>query len=370
MFLGSDSRSWWSVCSFWADLRAVNMIVYEELECSGKILKVSDSIQSPRHLGAAGELFMYTNLMKILITDTLFIFPEHETMLTDAGYEFERLPIPNATEAQLIEAVKGKDGYILGGIEQITDKVIDAGTDLKAIVFTGSDWRYFIPGHAHATEKGIAIANAPGANRFAVSEYTVALMLAMMRNLFELGRTGTTKFQTTRSLKGAKVGIVGMGRIGSQVARIVRSLGAEIIYYGREQKPEIEKELGAKFVDIDTLLSQSDVVSMHASTEIGKGFIGIDQLAKMKDGALLINCAYTEAVDADALYEELKTGRLRAAQDDPADEKFKALPLSIWFNSNDHAAYNTIEANKTASDMATQSMLNLLKTGKDQYRVN
>lgn len=308
--------------------------------------------------------------MKVLITDSLFIFPEHEKMLTDAGFEIERLDKPHATEEELVAAVKGKAGYILGGIEQITDKIIDAADDLKAITFTGADWRHFIPGHELATKKGIAIANAPGANKFAVAEYTVALMLGMTRNIFELGRTGEKKFQTTGSIKGATVGIIGMGRIGAQVARILKPLGANIIYYSRERKADIEQEVGAKFVSMDELLSQSDIISMHASTEIGKGFIGKEELKKVKDGVLLINCGFTGGFDKDALYEELKTDRLRAAQDDPADERFNALPLSVWFCSNGHTAYNTAEANKIGSDMAAQSLINLLKTGTDQYKVN
>jgi phosphoglycerate dehydrogenase-like enzyme len=307
----------------------------------------------------------------ILITDSLFIFAEHEKMLKDAGYEIERLDKPHATEEELVQEVKGKVGYILGGIEQITDKVIDAADELKAIAFTGADWRYFVPGHERATQRGIAIASTPGANRFAVSEYTVALILGMTRNIFELGRTGVKKFQTTNSIQGATVGIIGMGNIGSQVVRILHTMGPkEILYYSREQKPEVEKETGAKFVDLDTLLTQSDIVSLHASKEIGLGFIGKEQLSKMKDGALLINCGFTEGINKDALFEELKSGRLRAAQDDPADERFNSLPLSVWFCSNGHTAYNTHQANKTASDMATQSLLNLLSTGKDQYKVN
>jgi D-3-phosphoglycerate dehydrogenase len=308
--------------------------------------------------------------MKLLVTDSLFIFPEHEKMLTDAGYEIERLDTPTATEEQLVAAIKGKTGYIMGGIESVTDKVIDAADELKAIVFTGADWRHFIPGHELATKKGIAIANAPGANKFAVAEYTVALMLAMTRNIFELGRTGQKSFQTTGSLKGATVGIIGMGRIGAQVAKIVKPLGANVIYYSREQKPDVEQETGAKFVTLGELLMQSDVISMHASTEIGGSFIGKKELAKIKDGTLLINCGFTGGFDKDALYEELKSGRLRAAQDDPADERFKELPLSVWFCSNGHTAFNTHEANKTASDMGTQSLINLLKTGTDQYKVN
>lgn len=307
----------------------------------------------------------------ILITDSLFIFAEHEKMIRDAGYEIERLDNPTATEDQLIEHLSGKVGYILGGVEKVTDKVINAAKELKVIIFTGADWLNFIPGHALATERGIAIVNTPGANACAVAEYTITLLLAMTRNIFELGRTGTKKFETTRSLNQLTVGIVGMGTIGSRVARILHTLGAkEIVYYSRQRKLDVEKETGARFVTLDDLLAQSDIVTLHASKEAGAGFIGAGQLSKMKDSALLVNCGFTGGVDADALYKELHAGRIRAAQDDPVDERFKTLPLSVWFSSNAHTAYNTHEANKTASDMAVKSLLNVLSMGTDENKVN
>jgi D-3-phosphoglycerate dehydrogenase / 2-oxoglutarate reductase len=304
---------------------------------------------------------------KILITDSLFIFKEHEKLLEESGYEIERLDKPNASEEELIQAVKGKVGYILGGIEKVTEKVIESASDLKAIVFTGADAKAFIPGFDLATKKDIAIANAPGANRFAVSEYTTSLILAMVRNIFELGRTGKNQFQTTPSLNDLTVGIVGMGNIGSRVAEILNALGAkEVLYCSRTEKPGVQ----AKFVSLDKLLEKSDVVTLHASKEAGEGFIGKDQLSKMKDGAILINCGFTGGIEKEALYEELKSGRLRAAQDDPMDERFNDLPLYNWFSSNAHTAYNTHEANRVASDMATQSILNLLEKGDDQYKMN
>jgi len=307
----------------------------------------------------------------ILITDSLFIYPEHEQQIKDAGYEIERLDKPAATEEELVSAIKGKVGYILGGIEKVTDKVIEASDQLKAIIFTGADWLNFIPSHELVTKKGIAIANTPGANAYAVSEYTLTMILAMTRNVFELGRTGTKKFETTKSLNQLTVGIVGMGNIGSRMARLLKALGVkEIIYYSRTQKPEVEKETGARFVTLEELLKQSDIVTLHASKEAGAGFIGKNELAQMKDGALLVNCSFTGAVEADSLLAELESGRLRAVQDDPVDERFSKLPLSVWFSSNSHTAYNTQEANKTASDMAVKSLLNLLSTGEDQYKVN
>ena len=316
---------------------------------------------------------MYTFSMKrkILVTDSLFIFTEHVEKLREAGYEIERLDNPEATEAELVEAVRGKVGYILGGIEKVTEKVIEAADDLRVISFTGADAHGFIPAFDKATKKGIAITTTPNANSYAVAEYTLAIMLAMTRNIFELGRTGDKTFQTTRSLNQQSVGIVGMGHIGTRMAEILYSLGVKrILYTNRTRKEEVEVNTGAEFVNIEELLSQSDIVTLHVSKEIGEGFIGERELSRMKDGALLVNCGFMGGVNRDSLLIELKAGRLRAAEDGPKDERFAELPLSIWYCSNAHTAYNTTEANKTASDMAVNSLLNVLETGNDQFKAN
>lgn len=309
-------------------------------------------------------------MKSILITDSLFIFPEHEQKLREAGFELTRLDKSEATEAELIEAVKGKHGYILGGVERITDRVIEAADELEAIAFTGSDWKAFITGHERATQRGISIANTPGANSYAVGEYAITLMLAMMRNVFELGRTGTKKFQTTHSLNELTVGIIGMGKVGARVATSLKNLGAKrVIYFSRTRKPQIETE-GVDYHTMEDVLHQSDVVFLLVPKSTGSDFLGAKELKMMKDGALLINVASRSLVNSDALYQELESGRLRAAFDGAIDDRFNSLPLSHWFNSNESAAYNTLGANKIASDMATESIINLLNTGEDKYKVN
>ncbi len=307
----------------------------------------------------------------ILVTDSLFIFPEHEKMLRQAGYDIARLDKPAATEEELVRAIKGKVAYILGGIEKVTDAVINAADDLKVIVFTGSDWKQFIPGYALATQKDIAIANAPGANSYAVAEYTVALMLAMTRNVFELGRTGKAVFETTSSLKELTIGIVGMGHIGSQVARMLNGLGAKrIVYTSNTRKPEIESATGASFTGLNDLLKMSDIVTIHVPKAQNKNLIDSAKLSLLKDGSLLINCAFVGALEREALLAELKSGRIKAAQDEPFGNEFDALPLGVWFNSNSGTAFNTHEANQKASDMAVESLLNLLSGKNDTNKVN
>ncbi len=311
-------------------------------------------------------------MKNILITDSLFILPEHEQKLTDAGFSFTRLDKPKATEVELIEALKGKQGYILGGIEEVTDAVIASTDTLEAICFTGSDWRHFVPGYELATSKNIAITNCPGANAHAVAEYTISLMLSMTREIFDLGRTGTKTFKTTRSLQGATVGIVGMGHIGEIVARALKTFGVkEVLYFSRTRKEDLEKEIGMRYVSMEELVKSSDIVTLHASKQAGKGYFTKEYLNMMHSDALLVNCSFEEAVDIDALYTELATGRLQAAFDGEIhDEKFKSLPLSTWYVSNGPTAYNTAYANQVASDMAIESIINLLNGKQDKYKVN
>ena len=105
----------------------------------------------------------------ILVTDNLYIDEQHVQTLQQAGLAVERLDTPCASEEELIAAIAGKVGYILGGTELVTPAVIAAANELKAIVYAGTDWQDFIPGYAQATERGILIANAPGANAYSVA---------------------------------------------------------------------------------------------------------------------------------------------------------------------------------------------------------
>jgi phosphoglycerate dehydrogenase-like enzyme len=308
-------------------------------------------------------------MRKILVTDTLFIFPEHEKRMRDAGFEVVRMS-GDMSEDELSDAIKGKVGYILGGVETVTDKVIESADTLKVIAFTGTDHTAFIPGHRLAKQKGIMITNTPGTTTFPVAEFTITLMLAMLRHIFELGGPGDQKFITTQSLADCTVGIVGMGRIGESVTRMLLSLGAkEVVYWNRTRKEALEKEFGVKYLPLDELLAQSDVVSNHLSSEAGAYFTS-EALAKSKNGQLLINTGAHNSIDLDALYEGITKHNMRAAFDihgGVSDERFAKLPLSSWYSTNENAAYNTMDCLQRSSDMAVASLLNVLEAGTDQY---
>ena len=310
---------------------------------------------------------------RILITDTLFIFPEHEEKLRAAGLELERLEKTEATEAELIEAIKGKAGYIMGGVEKLTAPVFEAADALKVVTFTGADWAHFMPGHEIATTKGIRITNTPGNTTVAVSEFAITLLLMMLRRTLQLGGPGSETFITTQSLPDVHVGVVGMGRIGEHVTRLLLQLGAgNVSYWNRHRKPELEAELGIQYLELSDLLANCDVVTSHVSSQAGE-LVGRGLLEHSKENILIINTGAAPTFNLDALYDRITKHGARAAFDIGGgikEDRFRELPLSQWYCTNDNAGFNTHDCLQMASDMATQSVINVLTTGDDQYIVN
>lgn len=307
----------------------------------------------------------------ILITDTLFISSKHEMLIKRAGFDIHRIENPNLSERELCEVIKGKVGYILGGVEQVTKNVIDSADKLKAISFTGAGYKEFIPAYKEAKKKGILISAAPGGNADAVAEYCISLMLMMSRDIINLGRTSGTSFKTTTSIKNKTVGIVGLGRIGLLVATYLKAVGVkDILYCSKHRKYGLESGFGLKFVSKDDLLRRSHIVSIHVSKDAGDKFISGNDLKLMQDGAILINTSFPEVVDLKVLYKLLKTRKISAAFDKPPIEDFSSIPPNVFFYSNSQTAYNTVEALETVSDMATLSIINLLTKSHDIFCVN
>ncbi|HSX18487.1 MAG TPA: NAD(P)-dependent oxidoreductase [Candidatus Saccharimonadales bacterium] len=305
---------------------------------------------------------------KILVTDSLFIFNEHVKQLEAVGYEVERLDKPRASEEELCRAVKGKIGYILGGVEQVTEKVIDAADDLKAIVFTGIDYKNFIPGWKLATEKSIAIANAPDGPTQAVAEWAIGATLLMNRGFLELGHTGNKNFATTKGIENQAIGIIGFGRIGKRIAEMLKPFNSKSISYW---SPHTRDTTGlASYAELDRLLSGSDILYLAVPAG-AENLLEQNMIETIKEGSLLVTFTHGKVIDEKALLKRLENGSMRAISDNPIEnEAFKKLPLNTWFCFNGSNAFNTETEIKMTSDMVIRSLLNLLKTGNDTYRVN
>jgi len=183
----------------------------------------------------------------------------------------------------------------------------------------------------YASARGVAVTNTPGANAYAVSELAVLLMLAVGRNLMfhnrsiQSGVWSRTMFTDNAvSLNGKKVGIIGGGNIGRQVARRVQAFGAEARYYDVFRlAPETEKEFRLTFVPLDDLLADSDVVTLHVPLlDNNYHMLNAEKIALMKRNAILINTARGGLVDDKELLSAVEEGRLMGAgldcvEDDP-----------------------------------------------------
>ncbi len=289
----------------------------------------------------------------ILITDTLFILPEHEEKIKAAGFSIERIAKPKPTEEELIKAIKGKVGYILGGIEDVTSKVIDAADKLKVIAFTGIDARDFISGWDSAMKKGIKVTDTPDGPTHAVAEWAVTMALAMNRNIFDLGRVGKKVFDTTRGLESQTVGLIGYGRTGKHIAEMVKPFRPnKILYFSRSTKN----------TELNELLEKSDVVFLCLNKHTALNFMNKELLSKMKKDSLLVSFMHPGVIEAEALYEELKSGRIRCVSDYAMDKRFDELPFTTWYCFNGSNAFNTTTEIKLVSDQATKSIINILKS--------
>ena len=194
----------------------------------------------------------------------------------------------------------------------------------------------------------------------------------MNRNIFALGRAGDKKFMTSAGLENQKIGIIGLGRIGREIVKMIQPFRTgKISYYSKSRHEDSEKELGVEYAELENVLKESDVIFLCVSSDAGENFMGGKELANMKDGSLLVSFAHKGLIEESALLAELKKGRIRVASDYPmSDPDFNNLPLNNFYCFNGSNAFNTQASIKSISDMATESMINLLTTGEDKNKVN
>ncbi len=275
------------------------------------------------------------------------------------------LPIPRDA---LLQRIGDKDGLLCLLTDRIDDELLDAASNLKVVsqMAVGVD-NIDVPA---CTRRGIPVGNTPGVLTETTADFTWALLMAAARRVVEGAdyvRDGRWKTWSPTALlgpdvHGATLGIVGLGRIGQAVARRARGFDMRILYHSRRCKPDAEQATGASYVDLDTLLAQSDFVSLHVSlTPQTYHLIDAAALHKMKPTAILINAARGGVVDHDALVEALRNGVIAGAALDvtepeplPADHPLVHLPNCIVVP---HIASASVA---TRSKMATMAAENLL----------
>ena len=221
---------------------------------------------------------------------------------------------------------------------------------LRHVVFLGTGAASYM-NIAELKERGITVHTIKGYGDTAVAEHTIALMFACCRDIARMDRSvraGTWQPLEGMQLQGKTLGVIGLGGIGREVARIAKGIGMQVIAYNRSAVADAPVPL----VDIDTLLAKSDVISVNLTlSDETRGFLNADRIARMKPGVILVNTARGALVDEQALLGALRSGHIRHAGLDVFHaEPLKAdHPLTRMDNVtlSAHAAFRTLEASMT-----------------------
>lgn len=247
--------------------------------------------------------------MKVLANDG--ISKEGAEIINNAGFELSTDKIP---QEDLNERLKEYDAIIVRSATTVRKDLID-NTNLKVIGRAGVGMDNIDVDYARS--KGIAVVNTPAASSASVAELVFAHLFSLARfthrstTAMENGEWPKKEFKGFE-LAGKTIGLVGFGNIAKETAKIALGLGMKVCTYNRT---EVETNLNVNVCnDLDEMLSKSDIVSLHIPFEKSEGAtIGKEQIDKMKDGAILINCARGGVVDESALLEGLNSGKIAGA---------------------------------------------------------
>lgn len=314
--------------------------------------------------------------MKISLIDPLLvddkIIESHKEKIEKLGHEFQYFKKSASDDEKIIERLKDSDVAIITN-NKFSKNVIE-NTNLKLIdvAFTGFN-------HVDieaCNEKNIIVENASGYSDDSVAELVFGLTISLMRK-FNENRKNMYEDESFKVIgqiiKGKTVGVVGTGKIGIRVIELFKAFGANILAYSRSEKDEV-KNLGAKYVSLDELLKNSDIVTIHLpQNKETCGFIGKNELDLMKDKAILINCARGPIVDNDYLAKLLNEDKLRAGIDvfdmePPIDKNY---PLRNAKNTvlTNHVGFLTQEAMDIRCEIVFDNLYKFLD-GKIVNKVN
>jgi D-3-phosphoglycerate dehydrogenase / 2-oxoglutarate reductase len=284
---------------------------------------------------------------------------------------------PDQAEGKLAAQLESADALVVRSAVQVDAELLEHARKLRVIGRAGVGVDNI--DLDAATRKGIAVMNTPGANAIAVAEHTLAMMLSMARHigraneLMHAGKWEKKSLQGTE-LRGKTLGIVGLGRIGMEVARRARAFGMEVVAHDPFVSTTVAKEQGIGLARLEEVYAAADYLSLHVGlTPQTTGMINAESLKKMKRGARLVNCARGELVDEAALAHALKQGTIGgAALDVFVDEPLKNSPLTALDNVilTPHIGGSTVEAQEAVGYQIALQVKEYLKHGVIQNAVN
>jgi D-3-phosphoglycerate dehydrogenase len=304
--------------------------------------------------------------MKVLVSDKLSpkgveIFQETEGIQVD-------VKIGMAPE-ELIACISEYDALVVRSTTKVTSEVINAAKNLKVIGRAGSGVDN-IDTQA-ATQNGIVVMNTPGGNTITTAEHAIAMLLALCRHIPQADASMKHKMWEKKKFMGTEyfgktLGILGLGKIGSEVAKRARGLMMKVIAYDPFISIEAAKKMEVELVDLEELYERSDFISIHTpKSPETMNMINAETIAKMKDGVKIINCARGDIVNEQDLADAIKQGKVSGAAVDvfsteppPEDNPLYGIPQIIM---TPHLGASTEEAQDKVAIAIAYQIVDMLK---------
>lgn len=305
-------------------------------------------------------------MKSVLITDSIdpvcgFLLSEH-----DIAYDVHL----KLTEEELKKVVGAYDGWIIRSGTRITAPLVEAAERLKVIGRAGVGVDNV--DLDAATRRGVLVLNAPDGNTISTAEHACALLLSLARrvpgaNISLIGGEWNRKAFYGAELFGKTLGIVGVGKIGREVGRRMKSFGMQVLGYDPVISSEVADRIGIEKVDLTEIFERSDFITFHAPlTDQTRGLVNRETIALCKDGVYFVNCARGGIVDEPALLEGLESGKVAGAALDvyaqePPGEMEKALVAHPNVVATPHIAASTAEAQEKVARQVTEQVINALE---------
>ena len=284
---------------------------------------------------------------------------------------------PDIPYEEILAAVPEYHALVSRSETNVTRELIDRGRKLKVIAraavgIANIDLDY-------ATERGILVINTPGKNTNSAAELTMALLLALLRNVVPAhGQMKAQKWDrhrfAGRELMGKTLGIIGLGNVGHRVARFAKGFEMDVIACDPYIADELFDTHGARKVELGTLIETADIVTIHTpKTAETTNLIGAAEIARMKQGVVILNTARGGLIHEPALLEALKSGKVAAAgidtwsEEPPKDNPFRDLPNVVM---TPHIGASTLEAQRRIAESVSEQVLRALRDEVVDFPVN
>ena len=298
--------------------------------------------------------------MKVLICDAT----DQSALDTIAAAGHEVVNLPDITPEELMAAAAEYDVFVVRSRTTVREALIDAATNLKAIVRGGVGLDNIDVEYARS--KGIQVLNTPTASTDAVAELTIGYIFAMARQIPQMTASMKAGEWAKKAFKGSEVGgktlgLVGAGNIGQATGRRAKALGMSVVAYD----PYVKSADGIEMMSLDEVISKADYISLHIPhTDETHNILDAAAFEKMKKGAYIVNCGRGGTIDEDALFAAIESGKVAGAaldvyaQEPSKGHKLYTLPQVI---GSPHVGAGTKEASARVGTETAQQVIKALK---------